>query len=60
MPRVFNGTHVRSPSITVLRGRNVRVSATRPFDVYADGDPIARLPAEISVLPAAVRVLLPA
>lgn len=60
MPRVFNGTHVREPSVTVLRGREVRVSASRPFDVYADGDPIATLPAEIRSLPAAVKVLLPA
>lgn len=60
MPRVFNGTHVREPSVTVLRGREVRVAASRPFEVYADGDPIAVLPVEIRALPAAVNVLLPA
>lgn len=60
MPRVFNGSHVQEPSVTVLRGREIRVSASRPFDVYADGDPIAQLPVEIRSLPAAVKVLLPA
>ena len=60
MPRVFSGRHVEDDSVTVLRGREVRVSASRPFAVFADGDPIADLPAVIGVLPAAVKVLLPA
>ena len=60
MPRVFSGKHVSAPSVSVQRGREVRVSASRPFIVYADGDPIADLPVVINVLPAAVKVLLPA
>ncbi len=59
-PRVFKGTHVREPNVTVLRGREVTVAASRPFDVYADGDPITEVPVTIRSLPAAVRVLLPA
>ncbi len=60
LPRVFRGTHVRDPRFQVVRGREVRVSADRPFVVYADGDPIGQLPATITCRPAAVRVLLPA
>lgn len=60
MPRVFAGTHVRDPSVSVARGREVTVSASRPFVVFADGDPIAELPAVIRALPNAVSVLLPA
>ena len=60
LPRVFSGTHVRDPRFEVVRGREVRVSADRPFVVYADGDPIGQLPATITCRPAAVRVLLPA
>jgi len=59
LPRIFKGTHTEDPSVRVVRGREVRVSADRPFVVYADGDPIGALPATIGVLPAAVRVLLP-
>ncbi len=58
-PRVFKGTHVHERNVTVLRGREVTVAASRPFDVYADGDPIAQVPVRIRSLPAAVRVLLP-
>jgi YegS/Rv2252/BmrU family lipid kinase len=60
LPRLFKGTHVELPEVHVLRGRRLRVDADRPFDVYADGDPIGRTPATIEVLPRAVRVLCPA
>ncbi len=59
LPRTFKGTHVEDAHISVLRGREVRVSADRPFTIYADGDPIGELPATLGVLPGAVNVLLP-
>ncbi len=60
LPKVFKGTHVREPSVHVLRGRELQLAADRPFTLYADGDPIGELPLSVSVLPAAVRVLVPA
>ena len=59
LPRVFKGTHVRNPQIHVQRAREVRIVADRPFVVYADGDPIAELPATVRALPRALRVLVP-
>jgi YegS/Rv2252/BmrU family lipid kinase len=59
LPKVFKGTHIGDPSVTVLRGAEVRVAADRPFTVYADGDPIAELPVTISTRPGAVLVLAP-
>jgi YegS/Rv2252/BmrU family lipid kinase len=59
LPMVFKGTHVQLDSVTVLRGREVRIAADRPFDVYADGDPIGELPVTIRAIPGAIRVLLP-
>jgi YegS/Rv2252/BmrU family lipid kinase len=60
LPSIFKGEHVRDPHVHVLRGREVRVSADRPFTVYADGDPIAQLPCTVRAIPNAVKVLLPA
>lgn len=60
MPKAFRGAHVREPSVHELRGRELRFSADRPFEIYADGDPIGVLPARIRALPAAVHVLVPA
>jgi YegS/Rv2252/BmrU family lipid kinase len=58
--KVFRGTHVDAPGVTVRRGAEVRVSADRPFTVYADGDPVGNLPIVMRAVPAAVEVLLPA
>jgi YegS/Rv2252/BmrU family lipid kinase len=59
MPKVFKGTHVNEPEVTVLRGAEVRISADRPFTMYADGDPIAELPVTVRAVPGAVRVIVP-
>jgi YegS/Rv2252/BmrU family lipid kinase len=60
LPAVFKGEHVDEPNVHVLRGTEVRISADRPFTVYADGDPIGELPCTVRAIPDAVRVLLPA
>lgn len=60
LPDVFRGTHVRRPEVKVWRVREVRIEADRPFAVFADGDPITDLPATVRVLPAALRVIVPA
>ncbi len=60
LPKVFKGTHIHEDVVHVVRGREVLVTADRAFTVYADGDPIAALPATIRCLPGAVSILLPA
>jgi len=59
-PTVFSGRHVRYPEVGVLRGREVRIEASRPFTLYADGEAIAELPVTVRVLPGTVRMLVPA
>jgi YegS/Rv2252/BmrU family lipid kinase len=59
LPTVFKGEHVKQPNVEVLRAREVRISAERPFTMYADGDPIADLPVTVRTVPAAVRVMVP-
>jgi YegS/Rv2252/BmrU family lipid kinase len=58
-PKVFSGTHVNHPAVTMLQGKEIEISAERPFQVYADGEPVGRLPATFSVVPAALRVVIP-
>jgi diacylglycerol kinase family enzyme len=59
LPKVFKGEHVHLPAVTIVRAREVEVDADREFAVYADGDPVARLPIKASVLAGALRVLVP-
>jgi diacylglycerol kinase (ATP) len=57
-PRVFNGSHVRHPAVTVRRARRVRLS-TPGVVAYADGERFGPLPVELEVVPGALRVLVP-
>jgi YegS/Rv2252/BmrU family lipid kinase len=59
LPKVFKGTHVDQPTFELVQAREIKISADRPFDVYADGDPLAPLPVTIRVRAGALRVLVP-
>jgi YegS/Rv2252/BmrU family lipid kinase len=59
LPKVFKGTHLEEPSITCFRGATVEVRSDRPFMMYADGDPLAELPATVQVRPRALHVVVP-
>jgi diacylglycerol kinase (ATP) len=48
-PRVFRGTHVDHPAVTMLTGKTVEISADRPLDLMGDGERAGRLPARIEV-----------
>jgi YegS/Rv2252/BmrU family lipid kinase len=61
LPKVFKGTHVEEDEVTELpaAGAEISVSADRDFAVYADGEHLADLPATVTVLPRALRVIAP-
>jgi diacylglycerol kinase family enzyme len=59
LPDVFEGKHVANDNVEVARAGEVRIEADRPFAVYADGDHLTDLPATVSVLPGALRMLVP-
>ena len=59
LPKVFNGTHLLEPGVELVQAREIAFHADRPFNVQADGDPIADLPATVRVQPGALRVMAP-
>ena len=59
LPSVFKGTHVDNPYCKFVSGEVVEVRADRPFEVYADGDPIGALPAKVTVAKQVLRVIVP-
>lgn len=58
-PKVFKGRHLEHPAVRMLRGREIEISADRPFQVYADGERVGSLPATFTVLPGALRIVVP-
>ena len=60
LPKVFKGTHVQEEeAVKSWRTHSIEIDASRPMTVYADGDPVAELPARIRILPAALKIIAP-
>jgi len=59
LPKVFKGAHVEEDEVRVFRAPRLEVSASRPFPVYADGEPLTELPASLRLLPQALSVIAP-
>lgn len=57
MPAVYRGTHPGRPEVQVLRTAGVRIDSPG-ISAYADGEYLGPLPVEVSLLPAAVHVLV--
>jgi len=58
-PKVFKGRHGEHRAVRMLRGTQVDITADRPFLVYADGEPVGRLPATFTVMPQALPIVAP-
>jgi diacylglycerol kinase (ATP) len=57
-PRVYAGTHVTDPRVTVRRARRVRLEA-EGIVAYADGERLGALPVTAEAVPGALQVLAP-
>lgn len=57
-PKVFKGTHVNHPAVQIIRGRHVTLEAD-DIIAYADGERFGPLPMTCSVVPGALRVMVP-
>ncbi|MEP7378797.1 MAG: diacylglycerol kinase family protein [Chloroflexota bacterium] len=57
-PRVFRGTHVTHPAVTMLSGHQVSVAADRPLRLIGDGEWFGELPATVTVDPASLSVVV--
>ncbi|MFJ6014220.1 diacylglycerol kinase [Streptomyces sp. NPDC092952] len=57
-PRVYKGTHLDHPEVTVHRVSSIELAAAG-VTAYADGEPLGALPLTATCVPGAVRVLAP-
>jgi diacylglycerol kinase (ATP) len=55
-PRVFKGTHITDPRVSIHRARRVRIEADDVV-AYADGERMGPLPVDLVVRPGALSVL---
>ncbi len=58
LPRIYRGTHLTHPKVTLMRAREVEIIPTLTSAVQADGELLGEAPARFSVLPAALNVVV--
>ena len=57
LPRLYSGTHLAVPGVTLQRGRRLELEPDGPPALgEIDGEPIARLPMSVEALPGALHV----
>ena len=60
LPKLYRGTHLSDPIVRFARGRRVEARAeSGRVRIEADGELVGQLPAELELLPGALRVLGP-
>jgi diacylglycerol kinase (ATP) len=57
-PTVYFGRHLSIREVQYFQAARLRVETEKPFDVYADGEYVCRTPAEFSVRPRVMKVIV--
>lgn len=55
LPRIQRGGHLKNPKVTALRAREVSIDSEEPMAVDLDGETVGHTPANIALIPAAIR-----
>jgi len=59
-PKLYNGRYLEHPKVELLRSSAAAVSSADPLPLEVDGEPIGSTPARFEVVPAALRLRVPA
>jgi YegS/Rv2252/BmrU family lipid kinase len=59
-PKLYSGRYLSHPKVEPLRSSSVAISADEPLPLEVDGEPIGTTPARFEVVPAALRLRVPA
>ena len=57
LPRVFTGGHLKNRAVSMHRVQCMRIESEEPMPIWADGERVTETPAEISVVPRALKLL---
>jgi diacylglycerol kinase (ATP) len=60
LPKIYRGTHLPHPKAELLRGRLVTVDSPEPLPVELDGEQPGTTPVRFEIVPAALRLRVPA
>lgn len=55
LPRIQRGAHLKNPKVSETRAREIAITSDTPLAIEIDGEHAGSTPAQLTVLPAAVR-----
>jgi len=58
LPRVYRGTHLTHPKVTMKRAREIEIKSAEVMFLQADGELLGGLPARFYILPAALNIAI--
>jgi diacylglycerol kinase (ATP) len=58
-PLAYFGAHLKLREVEYFRVSSARIETSAPMDIYADGEFLCQTPADISVIPAGLRIIVP-
>ena len=56
---LYNGAILTQPKVKAYRAKKIEASSKETVLIEIDGEPLGRLPIEISIVPKAIRLLMP-
>lgn len=56
LPRVYRGTHLTHPKVTLKKAKEIEINSAEPLFLQADGELLGELPARFRVLPASLNL----
>ncbi len=59
-PKIYRGTYLAHPKVDLVRSRTVAVDAPERLPIELDGEQVGTTPARFEIVPAALRVRVPA
>jgi diacylglycerol kinase (ATP) len=60
LPGIYRARHVHHPLVEIVRARELRIDGDPASLAHLDGEPFGKLPVDVTLLPAAVVVAVPA
>lgn len=58
LPRIYKGTHLTHPKVTMKKAKEIEVRSKQPMQLQADGELLGQVPARFSILPSALKVVI--
>ena len=58
LPRIYKGTHLTHPKVTMKRAREIEIRPAQPIALQADGELLGEAPACFHILPGALNIAI--